>query len=71
MFIELMPLIERRAITITVAAISGGRIRVNVVPMPVTEDNKVNERIGYKVPCISVVADRPLVTFLHFLSPWR
>jgi hypothetical protein len=71
MFIELMPLIERRVITITVAAISGGRIRVNVVPMPVTEDNKVNERIGYKVPCISVVGDRPLVTFLHFLSPWR
>jgi hypothetical protein len=32
MFIELMPLIESRALTITVAALSGGQIRVNVVP---------------------------------------
>jgi PRTRC genetic system protein E len=47
MFIELMPLIERRAITITVAALSGGRIQVNVVPMTVAEDNNVNDKIGY------------------------
>lgn len=30
MFIELMPLIEKRAITITVAALREARIRVNV-----------------------------------------
>ena len=47
MFIELMPLIERRAITVTVAALSGGRIRVNVVPIALAEDNKINEKIGY------------------------
>jgi PRTRC genetic system protein E len=47
MFIELMPLIERRAITITVAALKGGRIRVNVVPTALTEDGKTNDNIGY------------------------
>ena len=47
MFIELMPLIERRAITITVAALNQGHIRVNVVPAVVTEDSKLNEKIGY------------------------
>jgi len=40
MFIELMPLIQRRAITITVAAVPEGRIRVNVVPTALTEDGK-------------------------------
>jgi|ERR1700722_5815144 len=47
MFIELMPLIERRAITITVAALCEGRIRVNVVPTALTEDSKSNDKIGY------------------------
>jgi len=47
MFIELMPLIEKRAITITVAALSEGRIRVNVVPMTLAEDGKTNDNIGY------------------------
>ena len=47
MFIELMPLIQRRAITITVAALPEGRIRVNVVPTALTEDGKVNDKIGY------------------------
>jgi hypothetical protein len=32
MFIELMPLIENRPLTITVAALSEGRIRVNRPP---------------------------------------
>ena len=33
MFTELMPLIEQRPLTITVAVLNGGRqIRVNVVP---------------------------------------
>src|SRR5579872_2489702 len=47
MFIELMPLIERRAITITVAALKEGRIRVNVVPTALTEDGKTNDNTGY------------------------
>lgn len=47
MFIELMPLIGRRAITITVAALNEGRIRVNVVPTALAEDSKVNEKISY------------------------
>jgi PRTRC genetic system protein E len=47
MFIELMPLIEIRPLTITVAALSEGRIRVNVVPQALAKDSKVNEKIGY------------------------
>jgi PRTRC genetic system protein E len=47
MFIELMPLIEKRAITITVAPLKEGRIRVNVVPTALAEDGKTNEDIGY------------------------
>jgi hypothetical protein len=40
MFIELMPLIERRTITITVAALKQGRIRLNVVPTALAEDSE-------------------------------
>jgi PRTRC genetic system protein E len=47
MFIELMPLIENRPLTITVAALSEGRIRVNVVPQAPAKDSKVNEKIVY------------------------
>jgi hypothetical protein len=47
MFIELMPLIERRAITITVAALNEGRIRVDVVPTALAEDSRVNDKMGY------------------------
>ena len=47
MFIELVPLIEKRAITITVAALKDGHVRVNVVPAALAEDSKVNEKIGY------------------------
>jgi PRTRC genetic system protein E len=47
MFIELMPLIENRPLTITEAVLSEGRIRVNVVPQALAKDSKVNEKIGY------------------------
>jgi PRTRC genetic system protein E len=47
MFQELMPLIANRPLSITVAAISGGQIRVNVVPLLLEKDSKVNEKIGY------------------------
>jgi PRTRC genetic system protein E len=42
-----MPLIEKRAITITVAALGDGRIRVNVVLMALAGDTKVNVKVGY------------------------
>jgi PRTRC genetic system protein E len=48
MFTELMPLIENRPVTITVAVVSEGRlIRVNVVPQALQKDSSVNEKIGY------------------------
>jgi PRTRC genetic system protein E len=47
MFIELMPLIEKMAITITVAALGDGRIRVNVLPMALAGDTKVNDKVDY------------------------
>ena len=46
MFIELMPLIGRRALTITVSAIKEGRIRANVVPTALKEDSKTNDNIS-------------------------
>jgi hypothetical protein len=49
MFIELMPLIEKRAITITVAALKDGHVRVNVVPAALAEDRKVNEKTGTQI----------------------
>jgi PRTRC genetic system protein E len=47
MFKELYPLIQNRALTITVAAIGDGKVRVNVVPQSLDSDNKVNEKVGY------------------------
>jgi PRTRC genetic system protein E len=48
MFAELMPLIEQRPLTITVAVLRGSRqIRVNVVPQTLEKDGKVNDKIGY------------------------
>jgi PRTRC genetic system protein E len=47
MFKELHPLIQNRCLTITVAAMGGGRIRVNVVPQTTESDNKINDKIGY------------------------
>jgi PRTRC genetic system protein E len=48
MFTELMPLIEQRPITITVAVLSGShQIRVNVVPKTLEKDSQVNDKIGY------------------------
>ncbi|MBZ5490268.1 MAG: PRTRC system protein E [Acidobacteriia bacterium] len=46
MFRELMPLIEHRPLSITVAALSGRRIRVNVVPQVLEKDSKINDKIG-------------------------
>jgi PRTRC genetic system protein E len=47
MFTELMPLIEQRPLTITVAVLNGSRqIRVNVVPQSLEKDGKVNDKIG-------------------------
>jgi PRTRC genetic system protein E len=47
MFRELMPLIEHRPLSITVAALSGGRIRVNIVPQVLDKDITVNDKVGY------------------------
>ncbi len=47
MFTELMPLIEQRPVTITVAVLKSRQIRVNVVPMSLEKDSHVNDKIGY------------------------
>lgn len=47
MFRELMPLIKSRPLSITVAALTGGLIRVNVVPQMLEKDSKVNDKGGY------------------------
>jgi PRTRC genetic system protein E len=46
-FQELMPLLRKRSLTITIAALAEGQIRVNVIPHPRPEDAKTNEQIKY------------------------
>ena len=46
MFRELMPLIDNRPLSITVAALGAGRIRVNVIPQAPDKDSKTR-RSGY------------------------
>lgn len=47
MFTEVKQLLARRSLTITVAALENGHLRVNVVPHSLPEDQKVNEQIKY------------------------
>lgn len=47
MFKELEPLLAKRSLTITVAALVAGQIRVNVIPHSRPQDTKVNEQIKY------------------------
>lgn len=47
MFKELHPLIQNRPLTITVASVGGGKVRVNVVPQALESDTKANEKIGH------------------------
>ncbi|HLJ25267.1 MAG TPA: PRTRC system protein E [Candidatus Angelobacter sp.] len=47
MFRELMPLIQRRPLTLTVAAIDDKQIRVNIVPGKSEKDKAANKEIGH------------------------
>ena len=47
MFAELYPLLAQRSLTITIAALSEGQIRVNVIPHSRPEDTRINEQITY------------------------
>jgi len=47
MFAELYALLTQRSLTITIAALSEGQIRVNVIPHSRPEDTKINEQITY------------------------
>jgi len=47
MFKELMPVLKRRPITLTVSSLDGDLVRVNVVPHGLDEDKKVNDSIPY------------------------
>jgi PRTRC genetic system protein E len=47
MFTELKQLLAKRSLTITVALLDNGQIRVNVVPHVRPEDSNIDERIKY------------------------
>jgi PRTRC genetic system protein E len=49
MFTELKQLLAKRSLTITVALLDNGQIRVNVVPHVRPEDSKINEQIKYSI----------------------
>ena len=48
MFVELMPLIKRRPLTLTIVAIDQKQIRVNVIPNQTEKDAAANEEIGHR-----------------------
>jgi PRTRC genetic system protein E len=61
MFQELMPVIKDRPLTITVASVAGGKVRVCVVPQSLEKDDKINEKAKHrsdveKVPDSSIKA---------------
>ena len=47
MFKELQPLLAKRSLTMTIAALGDEQIRVNVIPHSRPEDTKINEQIKY------------------------
>ena len=47
MFSELMPLIQHRPLTLTIAAVDEKLIRVNVIPGKTEKDNAANKEIGH------------------------
>jgi PRTRC genetic system protein E len=47
MFQELLPLLTNRAVTMTVAGIGGGRIRLNVIPQGLKADEETNAKINH------------------------
>jgi PRTRC genetic system protein E len=47
MFQELHSLLKKRSLTITIAALNGEQIRVNIIPHSHPEDSKANEQIKY------------------------
>jgi len=47
MFSELMPLIQNRPLTLTIAAIDEKQIRVNVIPGKTEKDKTANKEIGH------------------------
>jgi len=46
MFSELMPLIQQRPLTLTIAAVDGQQIRVNVIPGKTDKDKAASKEIG-------------------------
>jgi PRTRC genetic system protein E len=66
MFKELQPLLAKRSLTITVAALNGEEIRINVIPHSRPEDSKANEQIKYshkeEVAAIPEAAVKALTT---------
>jgi PRTRC genetic system protein E len=61
MFKELMPVIADRPLTITVAALTDGKVRVCVIPQSQEKDDKINGKVGYhkevtKIPESSIKA---------------
>jgi PRTRC genetic system protein E len=64
MFKELMPVIEHRPLTITVALLPDGKIRACVIPQSMERDGKVNDKVmqGKEVTKIPETAIKALTT---------
>lgn len=45
MFKQLLPLVTKRPVTITIVGIEGGQLRLNVVPHSMEKDGEINDKI--------------------------
>src|SRR6266496_4293514 len=54
MFKELMPVIADRPLTITIAALAEGKIRVCVILQSQEKDGKINDKVGYQKEVVKI-----------------
>jgi PRTRC genetic system protein E len=54
MFAELMPVIKDRPLTITVASVADGKIRVCVVPQSLKKDDAINDKVGHHKEVVKI-----------------
>ncbi len=72
MFKQLLPLVAKRPLTITVVAVEGDKLRLNVVPHSLEKDGEINDKITHahknEVAAIPDGAIKALTTPLSVLA---
>jgi PRTRC genetic system protein E len=68
MFVELMTLIQRRPLTITVVAIDEKQIRVNVIPNQSDKDEAANKELGHRKNEVAAIPESAIAALTTPLS---